>query len=146
VTLRRFLSVQPLARDAGLLILRLGIGLSMLLFHGWGKISAGPERWERLGAQMGNLGIHFAPMVWGFLAACAESIGSMLLIVGLFTRPAAALLAMTMLVAVSRHLSLPDGEPGSGWKAASHAFEFLIVYVTLLFTGPGRYAADRMFR
>jgi putative oxidoreductase len=142
----RVLSIRPFDRDLGLLVLRLGIGLSMLLFHGWGKISAGPERWERLGAQMGNLGIHVAPTLWGFLAACAESFGSLFLILGLFTRPAAALLALTMFVATTRHLSLPEGEPGAGWKGASHAIEFLTVYLTLILTGPGRHALDRFWR
>ncbi len=126
------------------LVLRLGIGLSMLIFHGWGKITGGPERWSGIGSNMSNLGITFAPTMWGFLAAAAESIGSMLLIVGLVTRPAATVLAITMIVAMARHLGLPEGEPGAGWKGASHALELFVVYLTLVLTGPGQYAADRM--
>ncbi|MGH2569584.1 MAG: DoxX family protein [bacterium] len=126
--------------DLGLLIVRAIVGTSMLLFHGWGKLSGGPERWASTGGAMENLGITFLPVMWGFLAACSESIGSVLLTLGILVRPAAVALATTMLVAIARHLSLPAGEPGSGWDAASHALELLAVYVALLLAGPGRYA------
>ena len=79
--------------DLGLLVLRLSIGLSMILFHGWGKISGGPERWRRIGGAMENFGIDFLPMFWGFMAGFTEFFGSVLIILGLFFRPAAALLA-----------------------------------------------------
>lgn len=125
--------------DLGLLILRIGIGLSMLLFHGWGKISAGPERWEGIGGQMANLGIDFLPVFWGFMAAFSEFFCSAFLVLGVFFRPAAFLLMGTMFVAAVRHLSLPAGEPGSGFSGASHALEFLTVYVALFLIGPGRY-------
>ncbi len=45
--------------DLGLLILRIGFGINMALFHGWAKISGGPERWEGIGGSMANLGITF---------------------------------------------------------------------------------------
>jgi putative oxidoreductase len=111
----------------------------MLLFHGLGKLQGGAEAWERTGGQMANLGITFAPVFWGFMAMAAEFGGSLLLVLGVLFRPAALLLAVTMLVAMTRHLGLPEGEPGSGWKGASHALEFLGVYVALFLTGPGRY-------
>jgi putative oxidoreductase len=112
----------------------------MLAFHGWGKITGGPETWERVGASMANLGISFAPVFWGFMAAFAEAVCSALLILGVFFRPAAALLAVTMAVAVIRHLSIPAGEAGAGWAGASHALELLAVYAGLLLAGAGRYA------
>ncbi len=125
-------------RDIGLFVLRLVIGLSMLVFHGWGKLQGGPERWEGLGGQMANLGIRFAPVFWGFMAMFAEVVCSALLVLGVLFRPSAAMLAFTMLVAVIRHLSLPEDASGAGWKGASHALELLGVYVALLLTGPGR--------
>ena len=125
--------------DLALLVIRLGIGLSMLLFHGWGKITGGPELWERLGGSMENLGITFAPVVWGFLAAFSEAVCSVLLVLGILFRPAAFLLAGTMLVAATNHLSRPAGEPGAGWGAASHALELLAIYIALFLTGPGKY-------
>lgn len=134
---------RPIEKDLGLLVVRLGVGVSMLAFHGWGKITGGPELWERIGDAMGNLGIHFFPVVWGFLAAVAESGCSMLLILGVLTRPAAAMLAVTMLVAILRHLNLPAEEAASGWKGASHAIELFAVYVGLFLAGPGMFSLSR---
>lgn len=127
------------SKDAGLLILRLGVGLSMMIFHGLGKIKGGPEVWEKIGGNMGNLGIDFFPVFWGFMAAFSEFFGSFFLIVGFFFKPATVLLAFTMLVASIVHLSLPAGAENAGWKGASHAIELLTVYVALFFIGPGKY-------
>lgn len=132
-------------RDIGLLIVRLGIGLIMMLLHGYGKISGGPEQWERLGSQMQNLGIEFGYVFWGFMAAVSEFFGSLLLTVGLLFRPAVGLLAITMFVAAVRHLSLPPDSAGAGWKGASHALELLAVYVALYFTGPGKYRLSALW-
>lgn len=136
----RFDAASYATRDVGLALVRLGVGTSMMVFHGYGKITAGPERWQAIGGSMQNLGISFAPTFWGFMAAFSEFFGSLLLLLGLFFRPATALLASTMLVAVIRHLNIPAGEPGAGWSAASHALELFCVYVALFLTGPGRYA------
>ena len=142
----RILSSRPIAVDVGLLIVRLGVGLITLTIHGWGKISGGPDLWARLGNHMGNLGITFLPTFWGFMAGFAEFGCSILLILGIFFRPAATLLAFTMLVAALRHLNLPADEARSGWSGASHALELLAVYLGLLFAGPGRYALANFLR
>jgi putative oxidoreductase len=118
----------------------------MLLFHGYGKISGGQERWERVGGSMANLGLDFLPAFWGFMAAFSEFFGSAFLILGILFRPAAALLATTMLVAAIRHLSLPPEAAGAGWSGASHALELLAVYLGLLAAGPGKYHVGRLIR
>jgi len=138
--LRRLFSSDAISVDFGLLVARVGIGLSMLLFHGWGKITGGPETWARVGGNMENLGITVYPVVWGFLAAFAESVCSSLLILGVLFRPAAFLLAFTMMVAATRHLSLPADSPASGWSGASHALEIMSIAICFLFTGPGRFS------
>ncbi len=79
------------------------------------------------------------PLVWGFLAAFAEFGCSLLLALGLQFRLALFLLGFTMAVAVSVHLGMPDGSPMGGWKGASHALDYLVVYAALFFTGPGRH-------
>ncbi|UCB52826.1 MAG: DoxX family protein [Candidatus Zixiibacteriota bacterium] len=124
-------------RDIGLLILRIGIG-GMFLFHGGPKIAAGPEKWEQLGMAMGNFGIHFLPVFWGFMASFAEFFGGIMIILGLFLRPACMLLTINMIVATSFHLNRGDGLLG-----ASHAIEVGIVFLSLLFVGPGRYSLDQ---
>lgn len=136
----RVFSRDAISTDAGLLALRLIVGTFMFLLHGLGKLQGGPELWEKVGGAMGNLGLGFAPTFWGFMAAISESVCALLLVLGLATRPAAALLGFTMLVAGAHHLSLPPDNPGSGWNAASHAFELMAVCVCLLLTGPGRYS------
>ena len=137
---RKALSTTPVNLDVGLLLIRLGIGLSMLAFHGYGKISGGPDTWNAVGSAMGNLGITFLPAFWGFMAGFAEFFCSILLILGVFFRPAALLLAFTMFVAMLNHLNLPVDHPRAGWNGASHAIELLVVYVGFFLTGPGRYA------
>jgi putative oxidoreductase len=134
-------SSEGVAKDFGLLLIRLGIGASMFIFHGYDKITGGSERWASIGGSMENLGITFAPVVWGFMAAFAESVGSILLVLGPLFRFATLLLAFNMFVAVLRHIYLPAEEPGAGWAAASHALELMVVYLGLFFTGPGRFAA-----
>ena len=142
----RFLSSRPISMDAGLLAVRLGIGTFMLVLRGWSKITGGPEFWAQIGNALEMVGITFAPAAWGFLAAFAESACSLFLILGVFFRPAAVMLAFTMLVAGSFHLSLPAGDPNGGWNAASHALELGCVYVGLLLTGPGRYTLARLVK
>ena len=126
-------------REAGLFVMRAGVGLSFLYIHGFPKMTAGTELWVKLGAAMGNLGIHFAPAFWGFMSASAEFFGGACLVLGLLTRPAAAVLAFNMLVAVTMHLTL-----GQGLETASHALEDLFLFAGLVFTGGGRYSLDQL--
>ncbi len=120
----------------GLLVIRLGIGLSFAFNHGYGKISGGPELWEKLGSNMGYLGIHFAPVFWGFMAAFAEFGGGLLLAAGLLTRPAAFLIAFTMLVAIVMHHAQGD--------SFNYPLEMMSVALGLLISGAGRYSLDAL--
>jgi putative oxidoreductase len=124
-------------RDLGLLILRVGIGLAFAFKHGLPKIMGGPERWEGLGGAMGNLGVTFLPVVWGFMAALSEFGGGLLLILGYQTRLASAFLAFTMFVAFLSHWSR------DGILSGAHPFEMMVVFIGLMFLGPGRHSADR---
>lgn len=142
--LKRIFTLRPVNADAGLLVVRLGAGLSLMLFHGYGKITAGPELWAKLGSNMENLGVGFAPTLWGFLAAFSEFFCALFVVLGVAVRPAAALVAFTMLVAAARHLGLPADNPSAGWRGASHAIELFSVFVALLLTGPGRYTLVRL--
>ncbi len=127
-------------RDVGLLILRLGIGI-MFMGHGLPKLIAGPEKWLILGGTMKALGVDFAPMAWGFMAGFSEFVGGMLLALGFFTRPACFFLLTTMIVATSMHIS--KGDP---FLKYSHAMEAGILFLGLLFIGPGKYSLDDQIR
>lgn len=124
------------AKDKGLLLIRVGIGI-MFLFHGFPKISGGPEVWVKLGGAMQYLGISLYPAFWGFMAAVAEFGGAILLIFGFQTKIAAALMCFTMIVASIMHLGM-----GDGIKGASHAIELGIVFAGLFLTGPGSISLD----
>lgn len=125
--------------DIGLLVVRVGIGLSMATLHGWGKITS-PDNWQRYGENMQLFGIHFAPEFWGFMAGFSEFACALLMVAGVMFRPATCLLGFTMLVASVRHLSLPADNPNAGLSGASHALELMIVCIGLLLAGPGKYS------
>ncbi len=125
-------------REFGLLFMRAGLGI-MFIFHGYPKLFGGPETWERLGANMSNFGIHFAPAFWGFMAAFAEFFGGILLIFGLLFTPALILLILTMTVATVSYIA-----DGQGIMGASHPLKVGIVFVGLLFTGPGKLSLDSL--
>ena len=129
----------PFNNDIGLLILRVGLGLSMAANHGYGKIIGGPEKWAKTGAMMPSLGLEFMPLVWGFMASLAEFACAILVIFGILFRPALSLLIATMTVAAFVHLNMPADSPRSGISGASHALEFLVAFLALYATGPGKY-------
>lgn len=124
-------------RNTGLLIIRLGLGI-MFMFHGYPKLLGGPGQWEDIGEAMKYLGITFAPVAWGLLAAATETFGGFLILIGLAFRPACILLTFTMAVAATMHLS-----NGDDLMTASHAIEVGIVFFGLTFIGPGRYSVDK---
>jgi putative oxidoreductase len=129
------LSFLPKSPDYGLLILRVALGFSMLLLHGRGKMlnfSGTAEKMAGLYSMPGNVNAS--------LAIFAEVVCSTLLIAGLFTRFAALILAITMGTAFFFvHKSSLIAGPGSG----ELAMVYLIAYITLLFTGAGKYSVDR---
>lgn len=123
--------------EIGLLILRMGIGI-MMAYHGYSKITGGPEAWVGLGGVMGIFGINFFPAFWGFMAAVTEFFGGIFIALGLFTKPTALFLIITMFVAASLKFN-----SGGGLFEASHAIELGIVFLSLIFIGPGRYSIEK---
>jgi putative oxidoreductase len=109
-----------------------------MINHGLPKLTGGPETWAKLGDSMGNVGIHFAPVIWGFLAALSEAVGGLFTILGLWFRPVCIFIIITMVVAAMHHFAAKDGLSG-----ASSAITVGAVYLGLLFIGPGTYSVDR---
>lgn len=127
-------------RNIGLVILRLGLGI-MFILHGYPKMFGGPDTWEQVGTAVQNLGIDFAPMFFGFMAGVAEFFGGIFLLLGLFFTPSIVLLFTVMLVATTQHLSA-----GDGFALYSHSIELAIVFVSLMFIGPGKYSLDKKLK
>lgn len=124
--------------DYGLLILRVIVGL-MFLYYGKPMLFGGPEKWTQVGQAMGALNIHFWPEFWGFMAGFSEFFGGIFLILGLFFRPICMLLTFTMIVAANMHL-----RKGEGLFVAGHAIEDAVIFLSLIFIGPGRYSLDAL--
>jgi len=130
--------------DVGLFILRVGIGAAFVV-HGWHKVMAGPDEWEKMGRAMEVFGITFQPLMWGAAAAAAEYLGGAMLVLGLYSRFFALLLTGVMGVAVSKCLLSEN--------IAEHAFRnwmddasFGVVFLTLLVCGAGRLSVDAATR
>ncbi|MDF3059528.1 MAG: hypothetical protein K0R17_3743 [Rariglobus sp.] len=125
--------------DAGLLVMRVGIGGLFMIVHGFPKLAGGPAKWESVGKAVGYLGVDFGHTAWGFAAAVAETLGGLLLVLGWGHRPAALALFVTMAVA-SIWKYFP--EILGGWSAAAHPITMAVVCLGLLLTGPGKYSLD----
>lgn len=120
--------------DAGKLLLRVVVA-GLMLFHGVDKILNG------LGGVRADLASNGLPaaMAWGVYAG--EIVAPLLVLAGLWTRPAAVLYAITILFAtILVHAdSFARLSPTGAWAAESYAFHILgAVSVSLL--GAGRYS------
>ncbi len=124
-------------RNVGYLALRIFTGFA-LLTHGWPKLMGGPSRWEGVGGIMGSIGIPGPAVFWGFMASVAESVGAILLIVGLFTPVASFLIAVTMIVAVF------VAHRGDTFSGRELGLFFLFCSVLFLLKGAGSYSIDRL--
>ncbi len=121
--------------DIGLLIFRLFIGLAMAFGHGFGKMP--PP--EQLVAGVAAMGFP-VPILFAWAAALSEFVGALLIAAGLFTRPAAAFLGITMAVAAFVVHS------ADSFDIKEKALLFFFSCVLLLFTGAGKYSLDSIVR
>jgi putative oxidoreductase len=126
-------------RDAGLLILRLGFGLTFVWFHGYPKVIGGLEGWGRTGMAVSHVGITFGYEWWGLLAALSEGIGGLLFAAGLFFRPVCVAMLGVMTVATLDQLSRAIPAP-------EHALKNAFVFAGMFLVGPGRYSLDAKWR
>ena len=126
----------------GILVLRLGIGFEMAIY-GWPKIAAGTAFWEQSGAALtGVLGIHFMPVVFGFLVALSQALGGLLIAAGLFTRAAAFVLAFVMGLAAVMVFQ----KTGGIFKEWSHPAEAAVACLAIALIGAGRFGLDFKLR
>jgi len=132
------LNNKPLFPETSYLMLRFFTGVMMCYYHGWSKLMADSSRWERLGNALTYwIGLDSLKVTFGFLAAFSESIGSLLIAIGLFTRPATFLLGITMTVASSKKIS------EAGIDGAELPLLFLILCLVIILKGPGKLSLDR---
>ena len=121
----------------GLLLMRVMLGVCMVM-HGMPKMAGGSDTFEALGRAMEVFGVTYFPVFWGFLAALAETLGGVLIIIGYQFRLAAFFIAMVMLVAC-----LYDYNPEKVFQSISYPLELFSVFIALVFIGPGKFSIDR---
>lgn len=122
------------------LALRIPVGI-ILIAHGGQKLFGlfGGYGLEGTGQWMESIGIH-PGLLMALLAGAAEFFGGLALLLGLLVRPAAAVVAFTMVVAIfSVHLSHGLFMANNGYE---YALALLAVTVALLFSGAGRASVD----
>jgi len=121
---------SPLA-DLGLLILRVGIGLSLAFGHGLGKIPVS----EGFVEGVDKMGFPF-PVFFAWAAALSEFLGGIFLALGFATKPNSVLITFTMLTAFFiRHGDDP-------FARKEKAIIYAVVAIYLIFKGAGKYSID----
>lgn len=126
------LSFLPVSVDFGLLILRLVSGGAMFWLHGKDKFTA----WSKLKLKFSDIIVN-SEISLG-LTIFAELVCAGLLILGLFGRFAALILAITMGVAFFKVHKMKLSGEGSG----ELALLYLMAYVALVLAGPGKFSVD----
>jgi putative oxidoreductase len=123
------------ASDIGKLVLRLTLG-GLMLFHGVAKIATGAAPILALVTKAG------LPPALGYLVFVGEIVAPLLLVVGLWTRAAAAVMAINMAVAVLLVHTAQLGEitKSGGWALELQAFYFFTALAIVLL-GAGRFSA-----
>ena len=122
------------AQDTAKLLLRVVLGV-LILLHGISKIKGGPGFILDIVDKAG------LPAPFGYLVYVGEVLAPVLLIVGLWTRAAAMLVAINMIVAVALvHLGeLFTLDKSGGWALELQGL-FLVVAIAVALLGAGRYS------
>jgi len=124
-------------RDLGIFLLRVAVGVIMII-HGVPKFLGGTETLKEVGSAMANLGVTYAPVFWGFMAAFSEVLGGLLLIVGFLFRPACFFLGFTMVMA-----TLLSYSSESSFGSVAHPLTMTFLFFSFMFIGPGRFSVQK---
>lgn len=120
--------------DIAPLLLRLGLGISMMFNHGWMKVSSFDKMSGKFVEFMG-----LSSSMSLTMAIFAEFFCSFLLIMGLFTRLATIPLLITMFMALKvKNFQIIGADNNE------LAFVFLIGYCAIFLLGSGKYSVDGM--
>ena len=126
------------------LSLRVGAGV-IFAAHGAQKLFGwfGGYGLEGTAGWMTSIGLE-PGMLMATMAGSAEFFGGLLLILGLLVRPAALMLAITMIVAIAT-VHLPNGlfMDNNGYE---FGLALLVISVALVFRGAGSLSADRLLQ
>jgi putative oxidoreductase len=120
--------------DLAKLLLRLAVGV-LILLHGVGKIRGGPGFILDIVEKAG------LPNPFGYLVYVGEVLAPLLVIVGLWTRLAALVIAINMVFAIALvHTGeLLQLSPTGGWALELQGL-YLVVPIAIALLGAGRYS------
>jgi putative oxidoreductase len=126
----------PLAADLSWVLIRVTTGL-LLIPHSWPKVGMGPAA---VGARVATPNGFEPAILFGALIIFLETIGGLMIAVGLFTRVVAALLFIEFLVIIKVHAP-------RGWfmstNGAELGFLWAILFLAIMLRGGGPYSLDR---
>lgn len=120
--------------DTGKFVLRVALGI-LILLHGVAKLSSG------VGFVGSMLASHNLPSALAYLVYVGEIVAPVLLIVGVYTRPAAWIVVINMLFAIGLVHMKELGALGKngGWALELQGM-FLFAAVAVAFLGAGRFS------
>jgi len=119
--------------NVGLLVLRATTGLLLAFGHGWGKLS----NFSQMSTQFADpFGLGMAASLT--LTVFAEFFCAIAVALGILARVATLPLIIMFLTAI---LIIHGDDP---WAKKEFALLYLIPFVTILLTGPGRYSLDNL--
>ena len=134
-------SSTPFLFNVAILLLRVTFGACFIV-HGLGKLGVvGPGNMAGFTGWLKSLGVPF-PALQARMAMFSELMGGTLLILGLGTRVAAALIFVTMMVAALL------GHKGGGYLITNnppgneYALNLAALMIVLILLGPGIYSLD----
>ncbi len=124
--------MSDFGQNFGRLLLRITIG-GLLLFHGISKLHHGVS-W-----MAGPLGAFHLPFFIAYGVYVAEVLAPVLIILGIWTRPAALVVAFDLFMAILlvAHARMFSLSPGGSWGIETEAFYFLTA-LALFFLGAGK--------
>ena len=124
--------------SAGLLILRLGVGLGVFAKHGIEKLTGYSAMAQNFPDPL-HIGVH-ASLAYALLS---DGICSMLVALGLATRPAALIVLINVTTAFFfvHHADFMTHANGNGGEID---MLYMIAFAALIVTGPGKFSADSL--
>ncbi len=135
---RRAVSRSVLLDDLGKLLLRVTLG-ALLLLHGIAKMQNGIDPIIDAVAKTG------LPLILAYGVFIGEVLAPLLLIAGIWTRTAALLGAVNMVVAIAlmHGADIATLSKSGGWAIELQAL-YLALALAVALLGPGRYAAGKV--
>ena len=117
-------------------LIRITAGV-ILLTHGWPKLIGGVQAFAA--GSLAKRGIEPA-LFLAYVVITLETVGAVLIILGLFTRPIAALLVIEFLVIIWVHI--PNGY---AWTNRGYEYPLFwgLIFLAMLLRGGGPYSLDR---